>query len=141
MTGPRIQADLFSIIVRFRKHKVVLTADIEKMYEQIKINEADRKFQRIVWRSQPQEPLRHYKLQTARYGTTSASYLATRYLKQLAIENEFKFPVIDRTISGDFYMDDLLTGAEDDTSATDIKKPLETISIKPLLWKSIQRCA
>lgn len=30
--GPNIQDDLFDILIRFRKHKIVFIADIEKMY-------------------------------------------------------------------------------------------------------------
>lgn len=33
--GPTVQSTLFSILLRFRTHKYVFTADIEKMYRQI----------------------------------------------------------------------------------------------------------
>ncbi|KAK9712690.1 hypothetical protein QE152_g24759 [Popillia japonica] len=33
--GPVIQRDLYTIILNFRKHNIVLTADIEKMYRQL----------------------------------------------------------------------------------------------------------
>ena len=49
MTGPTIQDKLFEHLIRFRIHKYVLTADIEKMYRQILIHPDDRKFQRIFW--------------------------------------------------------------------------------------------
>ncbi|XP_046811213.1 uncharacterized protein LOC124420875 [Lucilia cuprina] len=46
-TGPRLQEDLFKILLRFRKRRYVFSADIEKMYRQIWISEADRKYQLI----------------------------------------------------------------------------------------------
>ena len=50
MTGPTIQDDLFSLLVRFRSHACVFTADIAKMYRMIKVHPDDRKYQRILWR-------------------------------------------------------------------------------------------
>lgn len=48
MAGPTIQQDLFSILTRFRLHKYVITADIEKMYRQVWIKPEDRKYQNIL---------------------------------------------------------------------------------------------
>ncbi|XP_036322041.1 uncharacterized protein LOC118736039 [Rhagoletis pomonella] len=48
MAGPRLQQDLFSILVRFRTHRYVLIADIEKMYRQVYVAEQDVDYQRIV---------------------------------------------------------------------------------------------
>lgn len=52
-TGPVIQNDLFSLIMNFRVHNVVFTADITKMYRQCNIVREHRNLQRIVWRSEP----------------------------------------------------------------------------------------
>lgn len=41
MVGPTIQDDLFSIYVCFRSFPYALTADIEKMYRQILVDEKD----------------------------------------------------------------------------------------------------
>ncbi|XP_043486648.1 uncharacterized protein LOC122514076 [Polistes fuscatus] len=38
--GPNIQDDLFSIIARFRTYAYVITADIQKMYRQIRVDES-----------------------------------------------------------------------------------------------------
>ncbi|KAH0821592.1 hypothetical protein GEV33_001199 [Tenebrio molitor] len=51
--GPVIQDDLFSILIRFRTHRYVITADIEKMYRQILIDSVDTDYQRILWRDNP----------------------------------------------------------------------------------------
>jgi hypothetical protein len=42
---------LFSIILRFRKHSVAISADIRKMYRQVLVNPKQRDLQRILWRS------------------------------------------------------------------------------------------
>ena len=45
-SGPTIQNDLFSIILRFPNCEFVI-ADISKMYGMIFVNETDRRFQQI----------------------------------------------------------------------------------------------
>ena len=46
-SGPTIQSDLMALILRFRVHKYVMTADICKMYRQVLINSDQRCLQRI----------------------------------------------------------------------------------------------
>lgn len=58
--GPQLQADLFSIVINVCKHNVVVTADFEKMYRQILISEEERDYQRIVWRENSRDELKHY---------------------------------------------------------------------------------
>lgn len=76
MVGPTIQQDHFSILIRFRKHPVVLCADIEKMYRQVLIQDNQKHLQCICWRSSPYDSLKTYTLNTVTYGTTSAPFLA-----------------------------------------------------------------
>lgn len=78
LVGPTIQNDLFTIALRFRIHRYVLTADIEKMYRQVNVNLEDTNYQRILWRSNESEPITSYKLNTVTYGTASAPFLAIR---------------------------------------------------------------
>lgn len=78
MIGPRIQDDIFDIILRFRGHKYAFTADIAKMYRQILICEEDRKWQHIVWRDNPDVPMKVYQLNTVTCGTAAAPFLAVR---------------------------------------------------------------
>lgn len=61
LTGPTVQEDLFNILIRFRKHNFVITADIAKMYRQVLVNEKQRDYQRIVWRNSSEEPVVHYR--------------------------------------------------------------------------------
>ncbi|UYV84347.1 hypothetical protein LAZ67_X001911, partial [Cordylochernes scorpioides] len=108
--GPKIQQDLFHIILRFRIHPVAINADIVKMYRQIRISQEDSEFQRIVWRNDPHDKIKDYRLETVTYGTSCAPFLATRIIKQLALDEQSKFPKASKIELTDFYVDDLVTG-------------------------------
>jgi hypothetical protein len=112
MCGPTIQRDLFSIVVEFRKFQYALNADITKMYRQILIDPDDKYCQLILWRNNATEPVNTYALTTLTYGTKPASFIATRCLKELAEINSHKYPRACEIINNNFYMDDLLTGAD-----------------------------
>lgn len=120
--GPVIQDELICIISRFRTHKYAMSADIEKMYRQILISEENRSLQTILWRSQPSDKLKEYCLNTITYGTSPASYLATACLEKLAQECEEKAPLASQAIKSDFYMDDLLTGANTIADAVNLRE-------------------
>ncbi|XP_062703824.1 uncharacterized protein LOC134286256 [Aedes albopictus] len=113
MVGPVVQDDLLSIILRFRFHRFVVVADIAKMYRMVNVCQADQPLQRILWRSSTSEPVKAYQLTTVTYGTSSAPYLATKCLQQLAADAEATHGKAATTIRKGFYVDDLLTGTDD----------------------------
>lgn len=109
MTGPNMQDSLFAILIRARQYKFLLTGDIEKMYRQVLVDSGDRSLQRILWRENESTPIQVYDLNTLTYGTASASYLSTRCLWQLGEEQDNE--LIKNIIQQDFYVDDLITGS------------------------------
>lgn len=90
--GSTMQQDLLHILLRFRQHRYIITADVQKIYRQIILQEDQRDLQRILWRQDPREPIRQFQLNTVTDGLTSAPYLATRCLLQLANENQDRYP-------------------------------------------------
>ncbi|XP_071579547.1 uncharacterized protein [Temnothorax nylanderi] len=111
MVGPTIQTDLFSLVLRFRKHIYGLTADMSKMYRQIKVHKNQRPFQTIWWRDRKTGKLIRCWLMTVTYGTGPATFLATRSLKQLAHDEQASFPVTVLVLLEDTYIDDVISGA------------------------------
>ncbi|GFY33460.1 integrase catalytic domain-containing protein [Trichonephila clavipes] len=107
-----VQDDLFSIMVRFRKHKYAFTTVIEKMFRMINIHPEQTCLQRILWKKGIGEPIKTYELTTVTYGTVSAPYLAMRTLKQLAMDEANNFPLAAPVVLSDCYMDDILSGSE-----------------------------
>lgn len=109
--GPVVQQDLMSIIMRFRTFAYVLVADVVKMYRQVLVHPSQTGLQRILWRSDSTVDVDTYELTTVTYGTSSASFLVTRCLNHLADRNSSTYPIGSACVKRDFYVDDLLTGA------------------------------
>ncbi|GFY32209.1 integrase catalytic domain-containing protein [Trichonephila clavipes] len=93
MVGPRVQRDVYPILVSFRTFQIAVCADLEKMFRQIWISSEDTNWQRILWRDNPKETVKEYRLTTVTYGTSCAPYLSTRTLTQLAFDERGKGPL------------------------------------------------
>ncbi|GBM00359.1 hypothetical protein AVEN_179181-1 [Araneus ventricosus] len=128
--GGVLQDDLFSILTRFRKHQYAFTADISKMFRQIEINPSQRKYLKILWKEGPEENVQVFALKTVTYGTTSAPFLATRTLQQLAKDERENFPIASKVLLEDFYMDDCLSGASDINQFMALKKELGELLLR-----------
>lgn len=127
LVGPKLQQDLRHILMRWRSHKICIVADIVKMYRMVKVNDQDTDYQRIVWRSQPDEPLRHFKLLRLTFGTACAPYLAVKTLQKLADIEHDRFPIAAEITKRDYYMDDLMTGCETLLEAIHIYKDMSKL--------------
>lgn len=125
MVGPQVQDDLLSILIRFRQHRYVLSADVEKMYRQVLVHPDDRHLQHILWRFNSTEPIKSFQLNTVTYGTASAPFLATRCLKQLGVS--CKDSRISEIIINDFYVDDLLTGGTEINELLEIREKVTSV--------------
>ncbi|XP_059225962.1 uncharacterized protein LOC131998022 [Stomoxys calcitrans] len=108
--GPRLQRDVFDILLNFRLKRFVISSDVEKMYRQIMVDEESQRYQHVLWRKDRNEEIKEYQLTTVTFGTASAPFLAVRTLMQIA--KECADTKVKQIIEEDFYMDDLLTGAD-----------------------------
>ena len=48
--GPKLQQDLFNVLVRFRRNPIGIAWDMKEMYLQIEIEEQDHSHFRLFWR-------------------------------------------------------------------------------------------
>ncbi|GBO43773.1 hypothetical protein AVEN_79693-1 [Araneus ventricosus] len=94
------------------------------MFRQIEINPSQRKYLKILWKERPEENIKVFALKTVTYGTTSAPFLATGTLQQLAKDERENFPIASKMPLEDFYMDDCLSGASDINQFMALKKEL-----------------
>ncbi|XP_053686351.1 uncharacterized protein LOC128735898 [Sabethes cyaneus] len=127
IAGPVIQDDLRSIVFRCRTRQVMVVADIEKMFRQVLVSPADSLLQNILWRFDTKERPATYELNTITYGMKPSPYLATRTLRQLAMDEAQSYPFAARVTQEDIYMDDLISGADDLPSTCELTRQLVTM--------------
>ena len=125
--GPIVQDDLISIILRYRLYNIVISADVAKMYRMVLIHPEHRKLQRILWRNDSKDEIKTYELATVTYGQASSSYLATRCLIEVANDCQETQPRVAEVIRRDFYVDDLLTGADTIEDAISLAKEISSV--------------
>lgn len=109
LSGPNLQEELPIILIRFRMHRYVLSADIKKMFRQIKMSAEHLKYHKIFWRFHRNEPIKEYVLLTVTYGMKSSPYLAIRTMLQIARDYEGKYPLASQATVTQRYMDDYMS--------------------------------
>ncbi len=126
-SGPNVYSHIVQQILRFRIHRVAMTADISQMFRQILIAEKDRDLHRFVFRSSPDEPVSDYRMKRLTFGVTSSPYLATETLRQVAKDHYSEFPTAAEIVMTDFYVDDLLSGTDTVESALQLRPQLNKL--------------
>ena len=111
LLGPRLQDDVFDILIRFRLHQYALSADIAKMYRQVALDESDRDFHRILWRDYVTDQIQELRMTRVTYGVGSSSYHSTRALQECGKAHSPN-PNTANVILNDFWVDDLLSGSD-----------------------------
>lgn len=137
MNGPKIQPDLLDTVVRFRTHKYAFSADITKMYRQVLIHEDHRDYQRVLWRSDPNDEVKVYRLCTVTYGLAPAGFLAISCISRLGdktINTKLK-----EIIKNDFCVDDCLTGADSLLEAIKLRNEFRLCEVGDLNYRNGQR--
>ncbi|XP_055309935.1 uncharacterized protein LOC129573463 [Sitodiplosis mosellana] len=112
LAGPNLQEKLAHVIMRFRFHQFVLSADVKQMFLQIQMNDEDLKYQKIFWRFNKQDPLQEYVWKTVLFGMKSSPFLAIYTVLELARIYENEFPSASRAAKSERYMDDFMSGAD-----------------------------
>ncbi|XP_072152510.1 uncharacterized protein [Bemisia tabaci] len=124
LPGVPLQKDIRDILLDFRRHAVVFTADIKQMFLQVDLHPDDRKYQLILWRKSPDEPLKIYSLNTVTFGVSSSPFLSIRTLLRLADEYGHLYPRAAEVLRKTVFVDDILGG---DKSAPLAKQRLDEI--------------
>ncbi|KMQ88302.1 hypothetical protein RF55_12237 [Lasius niger] len=150
LPGPKLQSELWLILSRWRFYRFAFTADIIKMFRQIRVHPEDLHLQRILWRSEPVAEVQDYRLLTVVYGTTSAPYLALRTLIQLADDEQEAFPLGSTAVRNNSYVDDILAGGHSLESALETQRQLVAllgaggfelrVSTLGVLWNPADDC-
>ena len=127
LVGPTIHPPLVDVLLRFRLHRVALTADVSKMYRAIELTESDKDLHRFVWRTTPSETLRDYRMTRVTFGVSASSFAVNMSVRHNAADLAHKYPLAAKAVDESFYVDDGLTGADSTKEAIELQKQLQDL--------------
>ena len=111
--GPCLNANLYSLLLKFRVHPIVLTADIEKAYLKININEEHRDYSRFLWYGNlKEESIIRYRFTRVIFCVASSEFLLNGTVQTHAKKYENIDPEFVRKVKKHFYVDNLNSGAK-----------------------------
>jgi hypothetical protein len=106
LNGAPLQRELFDIMLLFRLGEYTFSTDIRRMFRCININPIHAKLQNILWRSNPNDPLKCIQLDSVTYGQKSSTFLSTRCLQELSNRYHNEFPLASYILNNCTYVDD-----------------------------------
>lgn len=127
LIGPTVHSSLFDVLLRFHTHRIALATDVSKMYRAILLDPSDRDLHRFVWRKDPHEPIRDYRMTRLTFGVSSSSFVANMCIKKNAIDLSQKYPTAAKVVHTSFYVDDGLTGADSVEEAIELQRQLQEL--------------
>ena len=120
--GPALTPKIFEILLRFRVQRVAVVADIEKAFLSIGIVPNDRDFLRFLWIDdlENENPcLVTYRFCRVVFGVNASPFLLNatlqHHIKQCATN-----PELAEVLLNSFYVDDLVSGAENTEKAFEL---------------------
>lgn len=128
LVGRKLQRDLANILLTFRSKRIAITTDVVKMFRQVGVAKQHQKFQKILWRFSPDEPVKVYQFNRVIYGQAASPYLAVRAMQQCANDHASEYPIGARAVLEAFYVDDGLTGADSNEEALELVRQLKAIT-------------
>ena len=111
LNGPDLTNNLFGVLMRFRQERVALMADIESMFHQVKVSEADCSYLRFLWwpDGNLESNLEEYQMVVHLFGAASSPSCSNFALRKTAEDNSQHFPeAVVSTVKNNFYVDDCL---------------------------------
>jgi hypothetical protein len=121
--GPNLIPKLFDILIKFRSHPTALTADIEKAFLMIGINKSDRDMLRFIWFSDPSNldsEIQHFRFTRLVFGLRPSPAILGSILAHHLNSYADLYPEIIKMIEESLYVDDLISGCENESKAFEI---------------------
>ncbi|CAC5423297.1 unnamed protein product [Mytilus coruscus] len=126
--GPKLQQDLFDVLLRFRKYPVALVCDIAEMYLRIKIGPDDRPFHRFLWCSMKTEQVpEEYEFNSVVFGVNSSPFQAQFVSRKHAEMMKDSYPRAAEAVLKSTYMDDSMDSVLNDQQGIELYNQLSQL--------------
>jgi transposase InsO family protein len=120
--GPSLIGSLVEMLINFRLHEIALSADIEKAFLRVGLNEADRDLVRFLWVDDVTKPIDEVTLVTYRFtrtpfGVASSPFLLNMVLQELFADAEN--PILQQVCKR-FYVDNFILSVNSEVQAVEL---------------------
>jgi ribonuclease HI len=123
--GPKLQRELFDVLIRFRRNPVAIVCDITEMFLQIELAPEDRPYHRFLWRSMDRDkPPDIYEFKRVVFGVSASPFLAQLVTQEHAKEHQTDLPLAAETVLKSTYMDDSMDSVENESLGVELYQQL-----------------
>ena len=125
LSGPDLTNQLIGVLHKFRLEPVAFMADMQAMYNQVKVPESQRSCLRYLWRKESDinSEIVDHEMCVHLFGAVSSPSSSNYALKRTAVDNSSSFGVdASETVMKNFYVDDLLKSVKSEEYAVDLIK-------------------
>ena len=122
----------FNILVKFRLNPVALVADIEKAFLMVGIDEVDRDMLRFLWFKDvynPKSEIVEYRFCRLVFGLRPSPAILGSTIDHHLRLYEDQSPEIVDILKNSLYVDDLISGAQNDNKALNIYKDSKQVML------------
>ena len=123
MKGPDLEKSLVGVLLRFRKERIAVTADVEAMFYQLQVAPHDQDALRFFWWQDSAPNI--YRMAVHLFGAKSSPSCASFCLRQTAKEfGKYLDPIVSNIFLNNFYVDDCLFGVDNENTAATLLQNL-----------------
>ena len=128
LQGPKLQNDLFAVLLRFRRNPVALMCDIKEMYLQIKLKPEDQPYHRFLWRNlETDRGPDVFEFDRVVFGVNSSPFQAQFVAQEHTRKHQSEFPLAAETVLKSTYMDDSMDSSPDVKTAVELYRQLSQL--------------
>ena len=118
--GPKFDQKILDILLRFRTYKIALTADIEKAFLMVSVQESDQDVLRFLWFDDVHSE--NPKIICLRFTRAVFGVSCSPFLLNATLQHHFNkyvtlHPKMVNRLTASMYVDDVVTGAKDEEEA------------------------
>ncbi len=119
-SGPKFDQRVFDILLRFRTHRVALTADVEKAFLMVSMAEQDRDVLHFLWVDEvwsDNSELRVLRFNRVVFGVSCSPFLLNATIRHHLDKFSSTHPELVRMLQRSIYVDDIICGADCEENA------------------------
>ena len=132
-TGPNFIPQLFDTLVKFRWHRIGLTADIEKAFLTVAIDDKNKYMVRFLWLKEPNDPsseLVQLRFTRLVFGFRPSPAILSSTIRHHLETQKDADPQLIESLKKSLYVDDFVSGADNEKEACEISPNAKLIMQK-----------